>query len=106
MKNNSYTSIARINTLIAPNIYIEKNRTQIKYKLFYNCECGVDKKIALRKDYVDEYNQATAGTAVTDTAVGKIKFFDEEILLSRLLTPVDFMPVSQELYAYRKSNKV
>jgi hypothetical protein len=77
-------------------IYVQKRiDRKIKYKLFYDCECGIENKISLRKDYVNDRGQITAWTAVTDTS-GQIKFFEEEILENRLYIPTNFMPITQE----------
>lgn len=77
-------------------IYVEKKlNRKIQYKLIYDCECGVDNKISLRKEDLSDTKQTTAWTAVTDTA-GSPKFFEEVIAGNRLSSPIDFMPITQE----------
>lgn len=77
-------------------IYVEmKLKNKIQYKLFYDCECGIDNKMSLRKDDLSDPKQITAWTAVTDTA-GIPKFFDEVIGAGRLYSPFSYMPITQE----------
>ena len=77
-------------------IYVEKKLGgKIQYKLFYDCECGVNNKISLRKDDLSNSKQTTVWTAVTDT-VGQPKFFSDVIDEKRLAVPVEFLPVTEE----------
>ncbi len=65
------------------------------YKLYYECECGFDNKIALRKDYTNKNGELTLWTAVTDKT-NNPNFFGEIIAVNRLYTPFEFMPITQE----------
>ena len=77
-------------------IYVEKKLGgKIQYKLFYDCECGVNNKISLRKDDLSNSKQTTVWTAVTDT-VGQPKFFSDVIDEKRLAVPVEFLPITEE----------
>jgi len=77
-------------------IYVEKKLGgKIQYKLFYDCECGVNNKISLRKDDLSNSKQTTVWTAVTDT-VGQPKFFSDVIDERRLAVPVEFLPITEE----------
>jgi hypothetical protein len=77
-------------------LYVEKKlKSKIQYKLIYDCECGIDNKISLRKDDLSDSRQTTVWTAVTDT-VGKPIFFGDVIAASRLYSPFNYMPITQE----------
>ena len=77
-------------------IYVEKKLGgKIQYKLFYDCECGVNNKISLRKDDLSNSKQTTVWTAVTDT-IGQPKFFSDVIDEKRLAVPVEFLPITEE----------
>lgn len=77
-------------------IYVEKKwKGKLQYKLFYDCECGVAKKISLRKDYIEPNGQTSVWVAVTDTTDQTI-FFDETISEDRLNIPTQFMAITEE----------
>jgi hypothetical protein len=77
-------------------LYAEKKaQKSILYKLYYECECGFDNKIALRKDYTNKNGDLSFWTAVTDT-VSSPKFFTDTLTTNRLYSPIEFMPITEE----------
>lgn len=77
-------------------IYVEKKlKNKIQYKLIYDCECGINNKISLRKEDLSNHKQTTVWTAVTDTTNGP-NFFGETITANRLYSPVEFMLITEE----------
>lgn len=77
-------------------IYVEKKlKSKIQYKLIYDCECGIDNKISLRKEDLSNSKQTTVWAAVTDTA-SNLNFFGEVIAANRLYSPFNYMPITQE----------
>jgi len=77
-------------------IYVEKKmKSKIVYKLFYDCECGIANEIRLKKEDLSNKEKTTVWTAITDTTNGPT-FFGEAIAASRLYSPLEFMPITQE----------
>ncbi len=77
-------------------IYVEKKlKNKIQYKLIYDCECGINNKISLRREDLSNRKQTTVWTAVTDTTNGP-NFFGETITANRLYSPVEFMLITEE----------
>jgi len=77
-------------------IYVEKKlNSKIQYKLIYDCECGIDNRISLRKEDLSDSKQTTVWAAVTDT-IGNSNFFGEVIAANRLSSPFNYMPITQE----------
>lgn len=75
-------------------LHIEKKvKGKVQYYIFYDCECGIGNKIGLRKG-VGEGNQRTLWVGVTDTIQPKI--YNVPIEANRLITPIEFMPITQE----------
>lgn len=77
-------------------IYVEKKiKRKIQYKLIYDCECGIENKISLRKEDLSDSKQTTVWAAVTDTT-STPSFFGEVVAAARLYTPFEFMPITEE----------
>jgi hypothetical protein len=77
-------------------IYIEsKLKGKLKYYLYYDCECGVDNKISIRKGVLSGIGSRSLWAGVTDTAED-IKLFNEPVASNRLISPIEFMPITQE----------
>jgi len=75
-------------------LHIEKKvKGKVQYYIFYDCECGIGNKIGLRKG-VGEGKERTLWVNVTDTIQPKI--FNVPIDANRLITPIEFMPITQE----------
>lgn len=75
-------------------LHIEKKvKGKVQYYIFYDCECGIANKIGLRKG-VGEGKDRTLWVGVTDTIQPKI--FNVPIDANRLITPIEFMPITQE----------
>jgi hypothetical protein len=78
-------------------IYIEKRlQRKVVYKLFYNCECGIERKLSVRKNFTDSKGQIAAAIAVTDSSFAKYKFFGDTIALNILVNPIEFIQITQE----------
>ncbi len=89
-------------------IYIEKKiKKKQQYYIFYDCECGVANKIALRKGIIANDGNRTLWTGVTDT-VGQPRLFNDVVDEKRLSMPVEFLPITEEEISLLKEalNKV
>jgi hypothetical protein len=76
-------------------LHIEKkNKGKVVYYIFYDCECGIGNKIGLRKG-VGQDQERTLWVGVTDTTSSP-NVFGEPIVASRLITPIEFIPITQE----------
>lgn len=77
-------------------LYIEKKISgKQKYYIFYDCECGVANKLALRKGVLADSGIRTLWTGVTDTSRGPL-FFNDLVDEKRLNKPIEFMPITEE----------
>ena len=77
-------------------IFIEKSYNNKKvFKLFYDCECGIDNKIILRKEDWSQNKSVVNLIAVTDTT-DVPRFFEELITSNRLRIPLRFVRISEE----------
>ncbi len=76
-------------------LHIEKKiKGKVQYYIFYDCECGIENKIGLRKG-VWEDAKRTLWVGVTDTAIMP-KIYSEPIAADRLISPIEFMPITNE----------
>lgn len=73
---------------------VKKNEGKVEYYIFYDCECGIEKKISLRKG-IGQDNERTLWVGVTDT-ISQPNVFDEPVAANRLITPIEFISISQE----------